>query len=115
VIRVVAATLAIVVLASACSDSGSDTTQSDGVVACTSLDGQPTVDVDEFFDQGNACGVDTGAGELVPAFIGINDLECVDASFLYWNDVGWGAVPGKWVVSDRRSPPRDLLAACRGE
>jgi len=114
-IRAVAAALAMAVLATACGDSGADTTQTDSLVACTSLDGTPTVDIDEFFDQGNACGVDTGADALTPAFLGINDLECVNGSFLYWNNVGWGADPGNWVASDRRSPPRDLLTACRGE
>lgn len=110
-----ATVLAFVMVAGACGDSGSDASTPDSVVACSSLAGQPTVDIDEFFDQGNACGIDTGQGGLVPAFLGISDLECADASFLYWNDIGWGAVPGTWVLSDRRSPPRDLLAACRGD
>ncbi len=114
-IRAGAAALAMVVLAGACGDSGTDSSRADSVVACTSLDGLPTVDVDEFFDQGNACGVDTGAGELSPIFLGIKDLECVDGSFLYWNDSGWGAVPGTWKATKAGRPPRALVSACRGE
>jgi len=126
--RAATAALALALLAAACSSADKDPAPSqvaattttvspgpDGLLACSSLDGTPTVDVDEFFDQGNACGVDLGDGELQPAFLGISDLECVDGTFLYWNDVGWGADPGDWVASDRRSAPRDLLAACRGE
>ena len=107
--------LAFLLLASACSDPATDSTSHDNLVPCSDLDGRPTVDMDEFFDQGNACCIDTGDGKLTPVHLGISDLECVDASFLYWNDAGWGAVPGTWVTSDRHSPPRDLLAACRGE
>jgi len=126
--RIATTALALALLAAACSSTDEDpassqvasstTTDSpgpDGLLACSSLGGTPTVDVDEFFDQGNACGVDTGGPELQPAFLGISDLECADGTYLYWNDVGWGADPGDWVASDRRSPPRDLLAACRGE
>jgi len=123
--------LAAALFAAACSSSGdtnpppstasspsssiAPATATDGVVPCSSFDGTPTVDVEEFFDQGNACGVDRGFAELEPAPLGIKDLECVNGTFLYWNDAGWGPVPGSWTTSIRRTPPRDLLTACRGE
>jgi len=127
--------LTVALLAAACSSSGDSSPPSStaaapsssnataaataastsAVVPCSSFDGTPTVDVEEFFDQGNSCGVDRGLAELEPAPLGIKDLECLDGTYLYWNDAGWGPAPGTWTTSSRRTPPRDILTSCRGE
>lgn len=84
----------------------------DDVPACTSFDGMPTIEVAEYFDSGQPCGVDRALSELQATFLGVGDRECDNGTFLYWNDAGWGPSDGTWTSTTEGLPPTDILDRC---
>lgn len=90
-----------------------DLTQNDFPM-CDELAGDPTEEVASYFQDGGACGRDVGLDDP-EGFIGfISSEECVDGTFVYWQDTGWGVTDGTWNTG-ASLPPEEILATCRGE
>lgn len=89
------------------------TFDADDVPSCESFIGQPTDDVANYFQDGSMCGRDAGLDDLElfsPG--GVASDECVDGTFVYWNDTGWGATGG--TSAEGELPPADVHDACLG-
>lgn len=84
----------------------------DGSPTCESFDGMPTEDVANHFNSGQPCAEDIGLDDRRELYPGLGDQECADGTFLYWNDVGWGASEGEWIATTDGLPPDDVMDAC---
>lgn len=110
--------VACVIGVAACSSGGDDSggvvvgdVAQDDVAPCASFYGQPTEVVAEHFQSGKPCGRDIGLDTLETFYGGLGSEECVDGTFVYWQDTGWGVTDGTWTEGDGL-PPDDILDSC---
>lgn len=70
----------------------------DDLIPCLDLNGRATEEIANHFDAGKPCGRSRGLDSLQALFPGLEDRDCGDGTFVYWNDAGYGGTEGTWTA-----------------